>query len=244
MAGRLPPGVQRDRSEPIGYVPLSDEVLRIIDKYYPAADRQAVTAALASILSVETRNTILVLAFGNTAYLLKIVELDHEDWRNLSLFMANPPGHRWDPNDVASPCSIGPEEYARRCAELGFPCCINRAEQRLESDVKEFVGRELLFPADQLQPSTELQRDLGLGGADGLKFLQAFGTRFSLDSREFQPERHFPPKPEGQPLAEFVRKIFGRPRPAPVPLTIADLIAAVRRDQEKKWPQAFARRIW
>jgi hypothetical protein len=221
MAGRFPPGVERKRQEPIGYVSLSDEVRQIVDRYYPPADRQAVTDALASILSVDIRNTILVLAFGNTAHLLKLVELDHLDWRHLALLMEMPPGHRWDPNDDTSPCSIGPEEWHRRRAELGFPYCGDWVERQLESEVKEFVGRELLFPTDQLEPSTELQRDLGLGGADGKEFLRTFATRFSLDGSEFHPETHFPPKPEEQPLAALVRRMFGRPRPTAVPLTVA-----------------------
>ena len=102
------------------YVPPSDLVRQIVERQYRVEDRPAVVDALSTVLREDTRKDILVLAFGDAARLLKLVEADHNDWRNLSLLLQDPRAEI----PVSSGLLIGgvdKEEWIRRCKELGLP---------------------------------------------------------------------------------------------------------------------------
>ncbi len=241
MAGKQAVDQSRVLPQTIGKVPLSEPVQSVIERFYPLSDRQAVREALTSVLSESTREEILILAFGNAATLLKLVELDHLDWRNVFLVRQERPGQRAFPDEAAIPPAIDKQEWDRRCQVLGleshsWSARTAQEERRLQDEVKQFVGKELLFPSDQLQGSTELHRELGLAGAQGRNFLLAFAARFELDARELQPELRFPPTRMERPLAALLPAIVRRPQQPHLSISIDDLVAAVRRERRRKWP--------
>lgn len=220
------------------YVPPSDLVRQIVEQQYPAEDRSAVIDALATILSEDGRNTILVLAYGDTARLLRLVEVDHNDYRDICQLLQNPRAELRLPGDFLIR-GVDRGEYIRRCQVLGLPAPLTTEEfewRRLEDSVKRFVAAELLFPSGQLQVTTRLHHDLGLAGSDGSKFMASFAERFGVDLQDFRAESYFPPKPGEQGIANLLKYVFRQPAPTIVPITIDQLIQAVK---TKKWNPAI-----
>jgi hypothetical protein len=97
----------------------------------------------------------------------------------------------------------------------------------LFEDIAAFAAQQLGVHHSRLAPDVRLQHDLGVDGADGWKFMAAFGTRFSVDMTRFEANRHFGPETGGQPLLWLWWSIT-RSWPRHVPITVADLVAAAR----------------
>jgi hypothetical protein len=216
------------------YLPPSDLVRQIVEKQYRAEDRPAIIDALATILSESTREAILVLAYGDAARLLRLVEADHNDWRNISCLIQQPGRELGLPGGPLVG-GVDREEWKRRCRELGLPVPLRGDEfdrLRLEDAVKGFISAELLFPYGQLLPTTRLNYDLGLSGSEGSKFMTAFAERFGVDIRDFRPEFYFPPKRGEHLAADLLKYVFGKRDCTVVPITIADLTQAAG---DKKW---------
>lgn len=59
------------------------------------------------------------------------------------------------------------------------------------ADISALVHRELGFRDRTLTPDLRLRRDLGIDGKRGERFLEAFGSCFSVDLGGFRPRRFF-----------------------------------------------------
>jgi hypothetical protein len=124
-------------------------------------------------------------------------------------------------------------ELIRRCRELGLPVpwpWCDTLPEKIEADVKRFVGEELITPVERIQPSMRLQEDLGAAGEAGIKFMEAFAQRFRVDLRDFRAEAHFA-KEEDVGLVSSLWRLLQRPKKL-LPITVQDLVEAV---QHKKF---------
>ncbi len=97
----------------------------------------------------------------------------------------------------------------------------------LLEEVRQFVVRKLGVRADRIQLTTSLFHDLGVDGADGWEFTEAFGARFGVDLSSFDAALHFGPEAGGNPLVWVARAVTGS-WPGMVPITLADLAEAAR----------------
>ena len=114
----------------------------------------------------------------------------------------------------------------------------------LEQEITAFVAEITGHHPDKIKQESTLFGDLGVDGADGWELIEAFGTKFHVDTHSFCPDRHF--GPEGLPLSApfqwlwylvrwpFTKKDDRTPEEAAglKPIRIADLIAAA---ESKKW---------
>ena len=102
----------------------------------------------------------------------------------------------------------------------------------LEADVKRFIAQELSTSYARLTLETRLQQDLGVDGADGWEFMEAFGRRFEVDIGEFRAGRHFGPEAGCNPFVYLFLLAFRPQCLRFVPITVGDLAAAA---QSKRW---------
>jgi len=101
-------------------------------------------------------------------------------------------------------------------------------EEAISAELRAFVSRDLRIAPDRLSPGTSLLHDLGIDGDDGGEFMGRFGVRFAVDLSRFEFDRHFGPE---LPFSLFLLLYWWlRPscRPRLVPITLADLDAAIR----------------
>jgi acyl carrier protein len=102
----------------------------------------------------------------------------------------------------------------------------------LEEEVTRFVAEELGVRSGNLTPTTRLQHDLGVDGADGWEFMEAFGVRFGVDIGEFRAGLHFGPEAGCNPVVYLFLCLFRPQRLRFIPITVGDLVAAAR---SKQW---------
>jgi acyl carrier protein len=93
--------------------------------------------------------------------------------------------------------------------------------------VQRFAADRLRCDLGQVTADASLYHDLGVDGADGWEFMQAFGARFGVDVSAFEASLHFGPEAGGNPVVWLWWGLTGS-RPRMVPITIADLTAAAR----------------
>ncbi len=108
----------------------------------------------------------------------------------------------------------------------------------IEMRVKEFVSSEAGYDYNRLTLETTLFRDIGMDGADGWEFIEAFGQQFEVDLSDFSPAKHF--GPEGMWFPPLI--IIGMIRwlvlgdlhraAGVTPISVGDLVNAVK---AKKW---------
>lgn len=103
--------------------------------------------------------------------------------------------------------------------------------ERLEAFAREELGRPLFGGRLNLQPSSRLEEDLGLTGLDAVGFIEKWAATFNVRAQDFPYRRYF--APEGQQLLSSFLGLFSKRvrQPAPVPLTLGMLAAAMRRGQ-------------
>lgn len=95
----------------------------------------------------------------------------------------------------------------------------------------EFWGE----PTDRLTAETSVNEDLGMGGDDGVEFMQAFGERFAVDLAGFPYDEYFGPEAGATPLsmlAGIVRRVTTGRWSDLTPLTLRDLAGAAER---RRW---------
>lgn len=209
---------------------ISDETRRTVEVSFPEQERTEVLNLLESLEWDHVRQFVLILAFGDLQALHKFVGLANSgDYRDLATYYYPSPWHD------------GPsfEEQARRRDALGltsFRTMLERdteiAAERLHAAVFGFVALELLFPTERLQLSTTLQQDIGLDGADGPRFINAFAERFNVNLEHFRDEVYFGPKQGDRPIADLLKLVFRRKDVPKRQITMADLMEAAR---QKKW---------
>ena len=97
----------------------------------------------------------------------------------------------------------------------------------LFSQIRHFTAEELRVDPAIVGLQTRLQHDLGVDGADGWEFIEAFGTRFSVDLTGFRSTRYFGPEAGPNPFLWLWWSVT-RSWPALEPITLADLVEAAR----------------
>jgi hypothetical protein len=211
-------------------VNITDRIRGAVDRAFASADRQRILDALSSgAISECEREALLVLSFGNTEVLFTL--LDHADFRDTWLLEREHDRKIRFHNGVEVR-GIGEHENLRRRCELGLPLPIPDEivhRESLADAVRQFVAAELLFPVEQLTESTELQRDLGLGGTEGERFIRRFGAKFKVDLRAFDVSVYFQQR-AGESLWRDVRSLVFRVADKPVvAITIRELLDAIDR---------------
>ena len=205
--------------------PVSEAVRRAVERVFAPADVAHTLAALGTVRSPRVREAIVVVTYGDRAFLDKLVGWA-DDSRDVYKYFEprhlefGAGGHDGVPRD----------EALRRMRELGLMTWWDsRTQADRDADaVRRFVAERLIVPPERIQDSTRLQADLGLAGPAGLSFIRAFAERFRVSLDAFHPERHFHRRDwEGLPR-ELARRLLRRPRKALEPITVGDLIAMVR----------------
>jgi hypothetical protein len=201
-------------------VPLSERLREAVDRCFRSDDRQPAVDALASVQSEEMREAIVILAYGDRTRLEQLVESEKTDSRDV-----------WGQLDERE-ADLKTTELIRRCRELGLPVPWPWCEtlpEKIEADVRRFVGEELIIPVERIQPSMRLQEDLGATGEAGIKFMESFAKQFRVDLRDFRPEAHFA-KEEDFGIVSSLRRLLGRPKKL-LPITVQDLVEAVQQQK-------------
>jgi hypothetical protein len=105
-------------------------------------------------------------------------------------------------------------------------------DEPLEGEVRRFVAEELGVRSGRLTPTTRLRHDLGVDGADGWEFMEAFGSRFGVDIGEFRADRHFGPEAGCNPVVYLFLRLCRPQSLKAIPITFEDLVRAAR---SKRW---------
>jgi len=95
----------------------------------------------------------------------------------------------------------------------------------LFESVRRFAADRLGCDRNRVTADASLFHDLGVDGADGWEFMEAFGTRFGVDMAAFDASVHFGPEAGGNPFV-WLWWTVTRSWPRMVPITVADLAAA------------------
>jgi len=98
----------------------------------------------------------------------------------------------------------------------------------LEPQVREFVARELGVNQARITATTRLNHDLGCDGDDARELLEQFAGQFSVDLSGFELGRHFGPEAAFNPVLYVYWRLRRPERLRFVPLTVGDLVEAVR----------------
>ena len=97
----------------------------------------------------------------------------------------------------------------------------------LFESVRQFVADKAGCDVGRLSADSSLFHDLGVDGADGWEFMEAFGARFGVDMAALDLSLHFGPEAGGNPFV-WLWWDLTRSWPRMVPITIADLTEAAR----------------
>lgn len=100
--------------------------------------------------------------------------------------------------------------------------------ETIERNIRVFLGRRLLFPSESLQSTSRLREDLGAEGLEGQRLIEDFGREFQVNLDGFHPEQHFELPRRGALMRGLFRRLTGSCTPIRIPITIADLVAAVQ----------------
>jgi hypothetical protein len=112
----------------------------------------------------------------------------------------------------------------------------------LLEEVKSFVAEFWGKPVNRLTAETSINEELGMGGDDGVEFIQAFGERFAVDLAAFPHDKYFGPEAGATPLSMLVgiiRRVTTGRWSDLTPLTLRDLAYAAgqRRWVDKSRPE-------
>jgi Protein of unknown function (DUF1493) len=97
-----------------------------------------------------------------------------------------------------------------------------------ETRVRDFVTRELGVSRACITSAARLSHDLGCDGEDARELLRQFAVQFSVDLSGFELSRHFGPEAAFNPLLYLYWRLRRPERLRFVPLTVGDLVEAVR----------------
>jgi Protein of unknown function (DUF1493) len=77
------------------------------------------------------------------------------------------------------------------------------------ADLVEFIRKKLRYPARlPINPSTNVEDDLGVTGDDSPEFMEAFFNRFSVDPGDFDCDRYFEGEGVFDPFSAIFRFVF------------------------------------
>lgn len=74
----------------------------------------------------------------------------------------------------------------------------------LEESVMAFVAREASANRNSMSPETDVVRDLGVDGDDGMELVAKFAEHFRVDLSSFDSSVYFGPEASFNPLAVFL----------------------------------------
>lgn len=86
---------------------------------------------------------------------------------------------------------------------------------------------------EDVTEATCLQRDLGVEGDDAGELMTAFAERFGVDLDRFDFEAHFDVEAGFDPVRYLFLKAFRPKKLHKAPVTVSDLVRAVR---ARQWP--------
>ena len=96
--------------------------------------------------------------------------------------------------------------------------------------LKVLISERHGVPEHEIWPSSRLAEDLGMAGADGWEFVEAFADAFGVDITRFQSDPHFGPE-AGSPLVGIVLGavvVAGSISLWTIPISVAGLVAGYR----------------
>jgi hypothetical protein len=111
---------------------------------------------------------------------------------------------------------------------------VSHADHELLTGLESFLRRETGTHRLGIRPDTDLVRDLGVDGSDGVDLMRKYGENFQVDMSAFRLGDHFGPEASFNPFAIFFPSWWRRRRVLR-PLLVQDLIGAARAG---RWPAA------
>jgi hypothetical protein len=103
-----------------------------------------------------------------------------------------------------------------------------QSDDDLLAKVMAFLERETGVRRTKLSPRSDIARDLGVDGSDGVELMRKFAEEFRVDMVGFRSSDHFGPEAGFVPLAIFFPS-WWRSRRTLRPLLLEDLVGAARR---------------
>lgn len=100
--------------------------------------------------------------------------------------------------------------------------------------VRDFVAQYWKVKREKLSETTRLAQDLGFDGDDAAEFMEKFSETFNVDLTSFNFTRHFGPEAAFNPFYSLYLLLFNRKKLRQDPITLRDLVAAVR---NKRWAE-------
>ena len=100
--------------------------------------------------------------------------------------------------------------------------------EKLAAFTREELGRPLFGGELRLEPSSRLEQDLGVTGADAVEYIDKWAETFRVQAEGFPYDRYF--GPEGQELLTGLLALFSTRfrKPPRVPLTVGMLEEVMR----------------
>jgi acyl carrier protein len=98
----------------------------------------------------------------------------------------------------------------------------------LPQKVMALVADELRVKRERLSLETRLLHDLGCDGNDAVELINRFVRQFQVEASTFDFRPHFGPEASFNPLTYVYWRVFKPARLRFVPLTLGDLVDAVR----------------
>jgi len=103
----------------------------------------------------------------------------------------------------------------------------------LSNHLRDFVAGQLRISADQLEPESRLQQELGLDGDDAGAFMTDFAQEFGIDMAKYVFTDYFGHEAAGC-IPLWIVWLFIPPlRPKVIPISLADLQRAI---DKRRWP--------
>jgi hypothetical protein len=103
--------------------------------------------------------------------------------------------------------------------------------------VARFVADHQRIAPSALAPGTQLERDLGITGDDGVALLAAFFREFSVEYPERGPDAPYLFHSEGSDLLAPLRRLFGHSAKVVLPITLGYLHLAASRHRWEDPPE-------
>ena len=203
---------------------ISDEVRGTVQRTYPDFQRQIVLDQLATVSNEWTRQSILVLANGDCSKLCELVELAELDYREIR--------SRIDPRTFRG---LPSDELVRRRTAMGLSLPKTPAEinaERLRNDVINYIAEKLIVSTDQLCDSTQLQKEFGLAGTAGDRFVRAFADRFDVDLKGYDSRSYFATQSGETFWGDIKTLVIGRRQRRIVPIAVRYLLLGA---ENRKW---------
>lgn len=113
----------------------------------------------------------------------------------------------------------------------------NNTDQEIEAKVLKFISTYRSVPIAGLHLDLRLFHDLGIDGEDALEFIEQYSKEFNVKTDNFNFIEYFGEEGSLSPVTFILRLITtGRIQDKKLPLTIRDLVNAIRFGELKSRP--------